>query len=256
MIRIDEENDLLEVIRTNGVRSAHKLSSREAFLELSRLWLKTGWYAKYSYSFTWLGRPIIQLPEDMVRIQEVIYHLRPQAIIETGVAHGGSLIFYASLMKLLGGHGRVIGIDIEIRPHNRAAIESHELSPYISLIEGSSIEPSVVDRVRDLVKTYDRVLVILDSNHDKDHVLAELRAYTPLVSVGSYAIATDGIKELVAGGPRTGPDWSWNHPRAAAEQFVVENPDFSIEEPRFAFNEGLVDGWISQWTGGFVKRLR
>jgi cephalosporin hydroxylase len=255
MILIDEEAGSLTVTAQDGTANQHALSSPEAFAELSRLWLKSGWYNKHVYSFTWLGRPVIQLPEDLLRVQELIWQLRPTLIIETGIAHGGSLIFYASVLRLLGG-GRVIGIDVDIRAHHRAAIEAHDLSPAIMLIEGSSTAPDVVDRVRREVGPNDRVLAILDSNHSKDHVLAELAAYAPLVSVGSYAIATDGIKELVAGGPRTEPDWSWNHPKAAAEAFVAANPAFIIEEPRLLFNEGSVSGWISHWPGGFVKRLR
>jgi cephalosporin hydroxylase len=252
---IDEAAGIVRIVENGREVSVHPLSSPEGFAELSRLWLKSGWYVKHSYSFTWLGRPIIQLPEDLIRIQEVIYRTRPQIIIETGVAHGGSLIFYASLLRLLGG-GRVIGIDIEVRPHNRAAIEAHELQPYITLIEGNSITPPIIDRVRAEVKEGQRVLVVLDSKHTKDHVLAELEAYAPLVSVGSYAIATDGIKELVAGGPRTENDWTWDNPKAAAEAFVARNSDFVIEEPSFLFNEGRVDRWITQWSGGFVKRIR
>ena len=252
---IDEAAGIIRTVQDGRDLSVQSLSSPEAFAELSRLWLKSGWYVKHSYSFTWLGRPIIQLPEDLIRIQEVIYQTRPQIIIETGIAHGGSLIFYASLLKLLGG-GRVIGIDIDIRSHNRAAIEAHELYPYITLIEGSSIAPPIIDRVQGEVKDGERVLVVLDSNHTKDHVLAELEAYAPLVSVGSYAIATDGIKELVAGGPRTENNWAWDHPKAAAEAFVARNSNFVIEEPPFMFNEGRVDRWITQWSGGFVKRIR
>jgi cephalosporin hydroxylase len=255
MLVIDEANGLLKIVENDRVLQTHSLSSAEAFGEISRVWLKSGWYAKHIYSFTWLGRPIIQLPEDLVRIQEVIYRIRPELIIETGIAHGGSLVFYASLLKLLG-EGRVIGVDVEIRPHNRLAIEAHELFPLITLIEGSSTAPAVVDQVRALAASVNRVLVILDDNHTKDHVLAELEAYAPLVSVGSYAVATDGIKELVAGGPRTQPEWGWDHPKAAAEAFVERNPDFVIEEPGFRFNEGIVDRWVSHWSGGFVKRIR
>jgi cephalosporin hydroxylase len=254
MLVIDEANGLLKIVENDRVLRTHSLSSAEAFAEISRVWLKSGWYAKHVYSFTWLGRPIIQLPEDLVRIQEVIYRVRPELIIETGIAHGGSLVFYASLLKLLG-EGRVIGVDVEIRPHNRLAIEAHELFPLITLVEGSSTAPVVVDQVRALAASAKRVLVILDSNHTKDHVLAELEAYAPLVSVGSYAIATDGIKKLVAGGSRTEPDWTWNHPKAAAEAFVARHPDFVIEEPEFSFNEGQVDRWVSHWSGGFVKRI-
>jgi cephalosporin hydroxylase len=141
------------------------LYGKAAFELISDLWLKTSWNQKYSYTFTWLGRPIIQHPEDLVRLQEVIFTLRPDVIIETGVAHGGSLIFYASLFKALGSEGRVVGIDIEIRPHNRRAIESHELASYISLIEGDSVAPEVVERARALVRPGDTVMVILDSSH-------------------------------------------------------------------------------------------
>ena len=255
MLVIDEDNGLLKIVENDRVLQTHPLSSAEAFYEISRVWLKSGWYAKHVYGFTWLGRPIIQLPEDLVRIQELVYHLRPQIIIETGVAHGGSLVFYAGLLKLMG-EGRVIGVDVEIRTHNRSAIEAHALAPLITLIEGSSTAPEIVEQVRASVAPGKRVLVILDSNHSKDHVLAELEAYAPLVSVGSYAIATDGIKELVAGGPRTEPDWASNHPKAAAEAFVARNPEFVIEEPRFQFNEGAIDRWIGHWPGGFVKRIR
>src|SRR5439155_18014109 len=131
---------------------------------------------KYVYAFTWMGRPIIQLPEDIVRIQEVLYRVKPEVIVETGVAHGGSLILYASLCKAMG-HGRVIGVDVEIRPHNRQAIEAHELSPLITLVEGSSVDPTIVACVRDLVREGERAIVILDSNHTKAHVLAELGSY-------------------------------------------------------------------------------
>ena len=159
---------------------------------ISDIWLRAGWDNKYVYSFTWMGRPIIQLPEDMIRLQEVIYEVRPDVIVETGVAHGGSLVFYASLCKAMG-RGRVIGVDVEIRPHNRAAIEAHALFPLITLIEGSSIEPQIVEEVKSLIKPDEKTMVVLDSNHEKQHVLAELRAYSPIVSVGSYIVAMDGI---------------------------------------------------------------
>src|SRR5262249_2601890 len=155
-------------------------------------WLNVGWTQRYSYSFTWLGRPLIQLPEDVLRIQEVIHRVKPDVIVETGVAHGGSLILYASLCKAMD-RGRVIGIDIEIRPHNRSAIEAHPLAHYITLIEGSSTDASVVGRVKSLIKPSETVLVILDSNHTRGHVLAELEAYAPIVTPNSYIVATDGI---------------------------------------------------------------
>src|SRR5262249_34591470 len=138
-------------------------------------WLAVGWTQRYSYSFTWLGRPLIQLPEDVIRIQEVIHRVKPDVIVETGVAHGGSLIFYASLCKATE-RGRIVGVDIEIRPHNRAAIEAHPLAKYITLIEGSSTDPGIVERVKSHIKPGETVLVILDSNHSRKHVLDELEA--------------------------------------------------------------------------------
>ena len=159
------------VIAEGNRREEYGIGTPEGFRIISQLWLRSGWDAKYVYSFTWLGRPIIQLPEDMFRLQELIYDLRPDVIIETGVAHGGSLVFYASLCKAMG-RGRVIGIDIEIRPHNRAAIERHELSSLIELVEADSIAPATISEVRERTRGAQTVLILLDSCHTKDHVLA------------------------------------------------------------------------------------
>lgn len=231
----------------------YSLDTPEAFSAISEAWLRSGWEGKYVYSFTWLGRPIIQLPEDIVRIQEVIFSVRPDVIVETGVAHGGSLVFYASLCKAMG-RGRVIGVDIEIRPHNRKAIESHFLFPLITLIEGNSISPQVVSRVRQQVKPGEKVLVLLDSCHTKAHVLGELEAYAPMVTRGSYIVAMDGIMERLTGARRAQPDWTWNNPRQAALEFVAANPDFEIEEPTFLFNEGCVKDRVTHWPDAFIKR--
>jgi len=250
MIKVDLEQGTVSV-EEGGVTTTHPLDTAEAFNIVSDVWLRAGWDNKYVYSFTWLGRPIIQLPEDMFRLQEVIHSLRPDVIVETGVAHGGSLVFYASLCKAIG-QGRVIGVDIEIRPHNRAAIESHVLAPLITLIEGSSIDPVVVASVRSLIEPGEKVLVLLDSRHTKEHVLAELIAYSPLVTPGSYIVAMDGIMEKVAGAPRTEADWSWNNPRQAALEFVETNPEFTIEEPPFLFNEGNVTDRVTYWPSAFI----
>ena len=252
MIKVDLEQGTVSV-EEGGRTITHRLDTAEAFNIISDVWLRAGWDNKYVYSFTWLGRPIIQLPEDMFRLQELIHSLRPDVIVETGVAHGGALVFYASLCKAMG-HGRVIGVDIEIRPHNRAAIESHILAPLITLIEGSSIDPAVVDRVRSEIEPSERVLVLLDSRHTKEHVLAELDAYSPLVAPGSYIVAMDGIMEKVVGAPRTEPDWSWNNPRQAALEFVAAHPEFTIEEPSFLFNEGNVNERVTYWPSAFIKR--
>src|SRR6185503_2597265 len=214
-----------------------------------------GWDNKYVYSFSWLGRPIIQLPEDMVRLQEIIYRVQPDVIIETGVAHGGSLVFYASLCQAMN-QGRVVGVDIEIRPHNRSAIEAHQLASFITLIEGSSIDTDTVEQVKRQIAPGERVLVLLDSCHTKAHVLAELNAYAPLVSAGSYIVAMDGIMEEVAGAPRTEPDWNWNNPKQAALEFVAASPDFVIEEPAFLFNEGNVTQRVTYWPSAYIKRLK
>src|ERR1700682_2885689 len=248
---IDEESAEVVVRDENGEKR-FPLASAEGFAAVSRAWIRAGWDAKHVYSFSWMGRPVIQLPEDMIRIQELIWRLEPDVLIETGVAHGGSLIFYASLFKAMD-KGRVIGVDIEIRAHNRSAIEAHPLSERITLIEGSSIEPAIVEKVRASISPGETVLVLLDSNHTKDHVLSELRAYGPLVSVGSYIVATDGVMEMVVGGPRTNSDWNWNNPRQAALAFVGEDPRFKIEEPEWLFNEGAVRDRVTYWPDAFVK---
>jgi len=240
---------------TQAGEVTHDIGSQEGFRLLSQAWLRSGWDAKYVYSFAWMGRPIIQLPDDMMRIQEVICKVRPDVIIETGVAHGGSLVFYATLCKAME-KGRVIGVDIEIRPHNRKALESHLLFPYITLVEGSSIDSAIVKRVGAMVRPGETVLVLLDSCHTKAHVLSELEAYAPLVSLGSYIVAADGIMEQVVGAPRTQPDWSWNNPKQAAIEFVRKHPDFIIEEPEFPFNEGSVTQRVTYWLSGFIKRVR
>jgi cephalosporin hydroxylase len=233
--------------------TTHALSSAEGFAAVSRAWLRAGWDAKYVYSFTWLGRPIIQMPEDMVRLQEVIFQLKPDVILETGVAHGGSLVFSAGLCRLMG-KGRVIGVDIEIRPHNRKAIESHFLSDLIVLVEGSSTAASTVDKVKGMIAPGETVLVLLDSNHTKSHVLAELEAYAGLVTPGSYIVAMDGVLELVPGAPRTTPDSAWDNPASAAREFAASHPEFEIAEPGFAFNEGAVRGWTTYWPSAFLRR--
>lgn len=254
MIKVDLEQGIV-TIEENGRARNFSIDTPEAFKIISHLWLRAGWDNKYVYSFTWLGRPIIQLPEDLIRIQEVIHAVRPDVIVETGVAHGGSLVFYASLCKAMD-RGRVIGVDIEIRPPNRQAIEAHALAPFITLIEGSSIDPMVVERVKDQIKPNETVVVLLDSCHQKQHVLAELRAYATLVTPGSYIVAMDGIMEELVGAPRTESDWSWNNPKQAALEFVAQEPNFAIEDPAFAFNEGNVTDRVTYWPSAFIKRLR
>lgn len=252
-IQIDTQENRVVVDYGNGTRTL-SLSSAEAFDAISQVWLRCGWDTKYVYSFTWLGRPVIQLPEDMLRIQEVIYKIKPDVIVETGIAHGGSLIFYAGLCKTMS-KGRVIGIDIEVRPHNRKAIESHELFEFITLIEGSSTSPDIVSQVGKLVLPGETVLVLLDSNHSREHVLNELRAYASLVSVGSCIVVCDGIMARLENAPRTHQDWTWNNPLSAIQEFVAENQNFVVYEPSFPFNEGIVENRVTYCPNGFLRRV-
>lgn len=230
------------------------LYSKEAFEAISREWVRVGWNQKYQYSFSWMGRPVIQLPEDMIRMQEVIFQIQPDVIVETGVAHGGSLIYYSSLCKAMD-KGRVVGIDIEIRPHNRAAIEAHPLSDRITLIEGSSTAPEIVAQVRALVKPGETVLVILDSNHTYAHVADELQVYAGIVTPGSYIVATDGIMYDLADVPRGQAEWATDNPTWAARDFAAKHPEFVIEQPGWPFNESQLDQNITHWPGAWLKRL-
>lgn len=241
------------VITRDGETRSLDLFSKEAFGEIADLWVRTGWVRKYSYGFSWLGRPIIQLPDDMIRIQEAIWQVQPDLIIETGIAHGGSLVFYASLMELCG-RGRVIGIDVDIRQHNRRAIEAHPMSKRITMIEGSSIAPETIEKVKALVKPTDTVMLILDSNHARDHVAAELDAYSELVTAGSYILAQDGVMKLVAGMPRSGDDWHENNPVTAVENFLARRDDYKIEKAPRVFDETLETPDCSHHPRGWLKR--
>ena len=249
---IDEDKGLVTVRDAVGERS-FPLASNDGFMAASRAWIRCGWDAKYVYGFTWMGRPVIQLPDDLLRIQEVVYKIKPDVIIETGIAHGGSLIFYAGLLKAMG-KGRVIGIDIDIRAHNRSAIVAHELFPLITLIEGGSTDAGVIKALRAGLERDARVLVILDANHTKDHVGAELAAYADLVSPGSYIVVTDGIMAQVAGAPRSAPDWPWNNPLSAIDEFLASRADFIAEEPPFPFNEGFVTERVTYWPRAFLRK--
>ncbi|ABS64950.1 Cephalosporin hydroxylase [Parvibaculum lavamentivorans DS-1] len=248
-ISIDTESRTIEV----GDNEKLDLYSDAAFRVLSDLWVKVGWNQKYSYSFSWLGVPIIQLPEDMIRFQEAIFELKPDVIIETGVAHGGSAIFSASLCHLLG-HGRVVAVDIEIRPKNRQRIEAHPFAHLITLIEGSSTAPEIVEQVRSHIKPGDKVVVVLDSDHSYKHVTDELAAYAPMVSEGSWIIATDGVMQDLPDVPRGQPGWDKDNPAAAARDFVAANPGFVLETPAWPFNESTLSDNITHWPDAWVRR--
>ena len=250
---IDTDAQTVTEETTDGPRE-YPLDSPDAFRLISEHWVTVGWTQKYTYGFTWLGRPIIQLPEDMIRVQEVIHRVKPDVIVETGVAHGGSLIYYASLCKATD-RGRVVGVDIEIRAHNRAAIEAHPLAGYIALVEGSSTDAATVAKVRDLIRPGERVLVLLDSNHTKAHVRAELEVYADLVGAGSYLVATDGVMSKVAGRPGSKPGWEWDNPSEAAREFAAANPHFTLEEPGFLFNEGKVAQHVTHWPSAYLRRV-
>ncbi len=229
------------------------LASPEAFAILSEAWVRSSWANRHSYTFTWFGRPVIQLPADLVRLQELVWQLRPDVILETGVAHGGSLIFSAGLCRLLG-QGRVIGVDIEIRPHNRQAIEAHDFASNITLIEGNSSAADTVARVRELIRPAETVLLILDSNHGKAHVLAELEAYSPLIKPGGYIIVADGLMDVLPGLPGARDEWSWDNPKAAIAEFLERHAQFEKASPPSLFNEnGVADGG-SYWPGGYLRR--
>ena len=232
------------------------LYSTEGFKIISKLWLKVGWNEKHVYTFSWMGRPIIQLPEDMIRVQEAVFQVKPTVIVETGIAHGGSLIFSASLLKTMGIEGRVVGVDIEIRPHNRKAIEEHFLFPYITLIEGSSTAPEIVAQVKSLIKPDDKVLVILDSNHSRRHVFDELEAYSDLVTTDSYIVATDGIMREVFDTPRGTPSWNEDNPVSAVHDFLAEHSEFVLETPQWLFNESnLRENINTHYPDAWLKRM-
>jgi len=185
---------------------------------------------KYSYNFSWMGRPIIQLPADILALQEIVWKVRPDLILETGIAHGGSLVFFASLLELVGGDGRVVGIDVEIREHNRKEIEKHPMFSRITLLEGSSTDQEVLERVRELRLGRKTILVILDSMHTHEHVLRELELYSPLVTPGSYLVVFDTVIEDL---PESAfPDRPWsksNNPKTAVRDFLKTTDRFVVD---------------------------
>jgi len=222
------------------------IGKNSALANLTNDWMQSANQLKYSYHFEWQGRPIIQYHQDIVAMQELIWSIKPDLIIETGIAHGGSLIFSASMLTLLdmceaiesgtvfdpkSSKRKVLGLDIDIRQHNREAIEAHPMSSRIQMIQGSSIAPEIVEQVKSIAKNYQRVLVCLDSNHTHDHVLAELEAYAPLTSVDSYCIVFDTIIEDM---PKSFFfDRSWgpgNNPKTAVREYLKTHPEFKIDK--------------------------
>lgn len=208
----------------------------QTLAESTKSWINNSCIAhKYTYNFSWMGRPIIQFPQDMVAMQEIIWKVQPDLIIETGIAHGGSLIFSASMLALneiCGGpkNAKVLGVDIDIREHNRSAIESHPMFGRIEMIQGSSIDDSIIEKVRSIAEGYEKVLVCLDSNHTHDHVLAELVAYAPLVTENSYCVVFDTLIEDVPAGSFPNRPWDkGDNPKTAVWEFLKENDRFEID---------------------------
>ncbi len=241
------EQELKERIMLNG-QNANLRTSADAFMRESIV-------SRYSYNFSWLGRPIIQYPQDIMAMQEIIWSVQPDLIIETGIAHGGSLIFYASMLELnaiCGGpqDASVLGVDIDIRAHNREAIEKHPMFKRISMIEGSSVAPDIIEQVK--VKASDKrcVLVCLDSLHTHDHVLAELEAYAPLTSLGSYCVVFDTVIENMPADMF--PDRPWgpgNNPKTAVREYLKTHPEFQIDK---SIENKLL---ITVAPDGYLKRI-
>jgi len=232
------------------------LGKDSAVQDLSLRWINTIVPHKYTYNFRWMGRPIIQLPQDMIAMQEIIWSVQPDLIIETGIAHGGSLIFWASMLELnaiCGGPqtAEVLGVDIDIRVHNRQAIEAHPMAKRISMIQGSSIDPAVIEQVQAKAAGKQRVIVCLDSNHTHEHVLAELEAYAPLTSVGSYCIVFDTIIEDIDASlfPDRRPWSPGNNPKTAVWEYLQAHPEFEIDKK---MDHKLL---ISVAPDGYLKRV-
>lgn len=226
-----------------------QLACDQEFREQSMDWREKALERKYMHNFSWLGRPIIQFPSDVIAIQEIIWTVKPDLIIETGVAHGGSLILSASILQLLN-HGEVIGIDIDIRPHNRKSIESHPLSPRITLLEGSSIDPCIIEKVKKLAKGK-KTLVFLDSNHTHEHVMSELNAYSELVGIGSYCVVFDTFVEDLTDNYvwHERPWGKGNNPKTAVLEWLKSHPNFQID--RSIENKLLV----TSAPDGFLRRI-
>ena len=243
--RQDTTIDPIDIFNEERLSSIKEYSRDTAFQSLSRKWLEASMKRRYVYNFDWLGRPIIQYPQDMVAVQELVWSTRPDLIIETGIAHGGSLVLSASLLAMLDmcdaiqsndtfdprrSGRKVIGVDIDIRAHNKAAIETHPMSSRIQMFQGSSIDPEVVEKTRQAAQGYGRVMVCLDSMHTHDHVKAELEAYAPLVTPGCYCVVFDTFVEDMPHGFFSDRPWDvGNNPKTAAQEFLAAHPEFEID---------------------------
>jgi len=247
---INMSNPILDFIEEKKERIV-KNGNDESLKSASKAFNNASNSAQYSYNFSWMGRPIIQYPQDMIAMQELIWELKPDLIIETGIAHGGSLIYYASILELIGG-GEVLGIDIDIRDHNRKEIEAHPMFKRIHMIQGSSIDEAIVSRVVEIAKGKKRVLVCLDSNHTHEHVLSEMEFYAPFVTKNSYLVVFDTIVEdLPENYFKHKRPWGiGNNPKTAVKEFLEKNNDFSIDVD---IDNKLL---ISVAPGGYLKRVK
>ncbi len=233
-------------------RIASYLDDSNNFMKISKQWIASAFENKYMYNFSWMGRPIIQLPEDILALQEIIWSVKPDLIIETGIAHGGSLIMYASFMEMIGiQNGHVLGIDIDIRQHNRVEIEKHPMFKRITMFEGSSISSEIEEKVIMFAKDYSKIMVILDSNHTHDHVLRELNIYSKLIAKNSYCVVLDTIIEDLPEGSFPDRPWSkGNNPKTAVWQFLKDNDNFEIDH---SIQNKLM---ITAAPDGYLKRVK
>jgi cephalosporin hydroxylase len=245
---VNRANEEFEAEKREMIRRA---GNDDAVKRLSAQWMNATVPCKYSYHFTWMGRPIIQYPQDILALQEIAWQVKPQLIVETGIAHGGSLVFHASILELIGGAGRVLGIDVDIRAHNRAAIEAHPMFKRIDLIEGSSTAPEIVARVRALAEGRKPVIVVLDSSHTHAHVLRELELYSPLVTRGSYLVVCDTVVEDMAPELIVNRPWGkGNNPGTAVREFLARNDRFEADE---VYDHKLL---ITANPGGYLKCVK
>lgn len=221
---------MLDSFQQRNSAKISEMAVAEELKALTKQWFEASSTYEYSYHFTWLGCPIIQFPQDIIAMQEIIWQVKPDLIIETGIAHGGSLIFYASMLELLGNNGRVVGIDVDIRPHNRVKIEKHPMFKRIILLQGSSIDENIVKQVRELTSNRQRVLVCLDSNHTHEHALSELELYSPLVSKDSYLVIFDTVIEDMSKEFSANRPWGkGNNPKTAVREFLKTSDRFVID---------------------------
>ena len=231
--------------------SMSAMAEDASFSELTAEWFLGSVRHRYSYNFSWMGRPIIQYPQDIVAMQELIWESRPDVIVETGIARGGSLVFYASMLELLGGDGRVVGVDIDIRSHNRRAIEGHPMARRIDMIEGSSVDPEVAATVGRLAATHDRVMVVLDSHHTHEHVTRELDLYSSLVKPDGYLVVFDTVIESMPAGSFPDRDWDvGDNPATAVRAFLERNDRFVVDR-RMDMKLG-----ISVALGGYLRCVK